>query len=337
MTLAEIQADKDSMRADFAMQSRRLEMDLRALREKSAEQMVEIGRSHAALAALKLDRAALVEKSAHGSELREEEEKHTARVQELSERLKHDEQAAAKQSQELERLGQLYDEASLSASNRQIEVVAREAELEKLSSKLSALRAENKNLARRSNEAQTQAQRADAALNAEKKKVAELDKKLQRMMATLADRDDKIERREKEVARLRQASKKPTAAAAVRGNREIEKATAKLDADRRQLEGRLIELASENKRRRDEVATDGAPSSGQALEIADAGQLRVQMHELAAEVVALTASLEGEAAPISRALATAAGGAQPHSGDGGGSMMSLADRIKTLRKATPAA
>lgn len=341
LTLSEIQADKDSMRAGFAMAVRKLEMDVRALREKSAEQMVEIGRSHEALASLERERAALDEKLEQsvkeGAALREELGQHAAQVQALSERLKLAEQAATEQARELERLGQLYEEASFSASNRQIELVSREAELEKLSSSLSVLREENKNLARKGKEAQAQGQRADTALNAEKKKVADLDKKLQRMMATLADRDDKIDRREKELARLRQQPKAPAAAPVVRGGREIDKAIAKLDADRRNLEGRLVELARENRKQRGEAASGEAVRSGsEALDIADAGLLRGQMHELAAEVVALTARLEGEEAPIARALAASAV-AQPPSGGNGASMMSLAERIKALRKATPAA
>ncbi len=338
LTLSEIQADKDSMRAGFAMAVRKLEMDIRALREKSAEQMVEIGRSHEALALLERERAALDEKLAQsvkdGAAAREELGQHAARVQELSERLKLGEQAVAERSLELERLGQLYDEASFSASNRQIELVSREAELEKLSSNLSVLREENKNLARKGKEAQAEGQRADTALNAEKKKVADLDKKLQRMMATLADRDDKIDRREKELARLRQQPKASAAAVAVRGDREIDKAIVKLDADRRNLEGKLVELARENKKRRGEAVSGEAIRSGPEVLDDDAGLLRDQMHELAAEVVALTARLEGEEALISRVLAISA---QPPSGDNGTSMMSLADRIKALRKTMPAA
>ncbi|TIT18196.1 MAG: hypothetical protein E5W78_25695, partial [Mesorhizobium sp.] len=41
LTLAEIQAEKDRIRAEFAMSTRRLEMTVKSLREKSAEQLVE--------------------------------------------------------------------------------------------------------------------------------------------------------------------------------------------------------------------------------------------------------------------------------------------------------
>ena len=42
MTLAEIEADKDQLRAEFAMSTRRLEMSIERLREKTTEQIIEI-------------------------------------------------------------------------------------------------------------------------------------------------------------------------------------------------------------------------------------------------------------------------------------------------------
>ncbi|TIU29106.1 MAG: hypothetical protein E5W27_04265, partial [Mesorhizobium sp.] len=74
LTLAEIQADKDRVRAEFAMSTRRLEMSVKSLREKSAEQLVEIGRGREALKGLDIERKekkqALLELEAKGEELR---------------------------------------------------------------------------------------------------------------------------------------------------------------------------------------------------------------------------------------------------------------------------
>ena len=44
LSLAEIQADKDRLRAEFAVSTRRLEINLKELRQRAAEQVVEIGR-----------------------------------------------------------------------------------------------------------------------------------------------------------------------------------------------------------------------------------------------------------------------------------------------------
>ncbi|TIT21426.1 MAG: hypothetical protein E5W70_16820, partial [Mesorhizobium sp.] len=56
LTLAEIQADKDRIRAEFAVSVRRLEMTVKSLREKAAEQLVEIGRDREALKELAAER-----------------------------------------------------------------------------------------------------------------------------------------------------------------------------------------------------------------------------------------------------------------------------------------
>ena len=56
LSRAEIQADKDRNRAEFAMATRRLEMNIKTLREKSAEQLVEINRGREQLKAIAVER-----------------------------------------------------------------------------------------------------------------------------------------------------------------------------------------------------------------------------------------------------------------------------------------
>lgn len=335
LTLAEIQAEKDGLRAEFAMAIRKLEMDVKAFREKSAGQAVEIGRSRETLNALESQRASqdrkLSELAGENETLKSELDKREARLRELSEKHSASERSSAEQARELERLGQMYDEASFSASNRQIELVSREAELEKLSSNLMALRNENKVLARRGQEMDMQGKLADTALSAEKKKVADLDRKLQKMMATLADRDDKIDRREKELVRLRRLEKRPAGSVVAGREGDLAKAAAKVDADRARLEEKLTVLARENRERKDiRSAEDAATREAVVAEIPDAASLREQMHDLAAEVVSLTVEREGPQSPVAHALAEA-GDAHPSAE--GVAMVSLAERIKALQKA----
>lgn len=335
LTRSEIQAERDGLRAEFAMSVRKLEMDVKAFREKSAGQAVELGRSHEALNALEARCTAQDQKlaglSSENEALKGELAEREARLRQLSEKYAAGQRAAVEQSRELDRLGQMYDEASFSASNRQIELVSREAELEKLSGNLLALRRENKLLAQRGQEMDMQGKRADTALSTEKKKVAELDKKLQRMMSTLADRDDRLDRREKELARLR-GQAKTTAGRLPKQRNDTDEAIARVDADRARLEEELTVLARENKKRK-AGRTGTGPSKPDAgvVAAADAALLREQMHDLAAEVVSLTARLEGQDSPIARLLAEP-GKRQPP-GEGRAQMPALADRIKALQKA----
>jgi DNA repair exonuclease SbcCD ATPase subunit len=69
VTMAEFRADKDQLRAEFALSTRRLEMNVEALRKRLSDQMSDIGRKKNDLTLLKSDR-----------------DQHLAIVQELEER-----------------------------------------------------------------------------------------------------------------------------------------------------------------------------------------------------------------------------------------------------------
>lgn len=331
LTQTEIQADKDRIRAEYAMTTRRLEISVKALREKAAEQLVEINRGREAMKGLAVERTdknqALTELGAKNEALRQRE----GELQQLSERLKETERKLEKRALELEKLERMYDDASFSSSSRQIELVARESEMQKLASDIAMLRGQRKEADRRGQEIAAESKAARDALKAEKKRTAELDKKVERLLATLADREDKLDRREKELARMRERSKSEDSAPALRlvgkggdvaRSGDLDKAIAKLDSDREQLEARLTALARENKRLKADLTALAVSKSTDS-----SSALREQMNELAAEVVHLTAKLEGPGSQIAKALAVPSD-ARSANGD-----RSLADRVRALQKA----
>src|SRR6266478_3860469 len=55
MSMAEIQADKDQLRAEFAMSTRRLEMSVEQIKAKTATHLAEIGKKSEAVGRLKLE------------------------------------------------------------------------------------------------------------------------------------------------------------------------------------------------------------------------------------------------------------------------------------------
>jgi hypothetical protein len=59
LSAAELQADKDLLRAEFAISTRRLEINIAQLREKTTCQLVELGEKEAAINRLKIERNAL--------------------------------------------------------------------------------------------------------------------------------------------------------------------------------------------------------------------------------------------------------------------------------------
>ncbi|MDB5473202.1 MAG: hypothetical protein JWP99_505 [Devosia sp.] len=114
ITMAEFRADKDQLRAEFALSTRRLEMTVETLRKRLAEQLSDFNQNRSELGVLKAERgkheAIIAELEARGVEL-------SARVQEL-------EREAADLAQRLRRRDREFD--------------AREAELVKLREALSA-------------------------------------------------------------------------------------------------------------------------------------------------------------------------------------------------------
>jgi chromosome segregation ATPase len=333
LTQAEIQADKDRVRAEYAMKTRRLEIVAKDLQEKVAEQLVEIARGREALKGLAVEKQeknqALSDLQAKNAELRQREED----LHRLSEMHAQTERALEKRALELQKLEQMYDDASFSSSNRQIELVARESELEKLASDIAMLRSQRKEADRRNQEIASESKAAREALKTEKRRTAELDKKVERLLATLADREEKLDRREKDLARMRERAKETTAANGIARlasgadakSDDVGAAIAKLEADRERLEARLTALARENKRLKTDLAASGAARSESAPDARPGAGLREQMNELAAEVVNLTMKLDGPDSPIAKALAS--------EGQQGGRGISLADRVRALQKA----
>src|SRR5436309_1532353 len=55
LSMAEIQAEKDQLRAEFAMSTRRLEMSVEQLKAKTTNQLAEIGKKSDAVGRLKLE------------------------------------------------------------------------------------------------------------------------------------------------------------------------------------------------------------------------------------------------------------------------------------------
>ena len=332
LTPAEIQADKDRVRAEYAMTTRRLEITVKNLQEKVAEQVVEIARGHEALKGLAVEKKdknqALSDLQAKNAELRQREEE----LHRFSEKHAQAERALEKRALELQKLEQMYDDASFSSSNRQIELVARESELEKLASDIALLKGQRKEADRRNQEIASESKAAREALKVEKKKTAELEKKVERLLATLADREEKLDRRDKELARMRERSKEAAvngvaqlSAGADTKSDDVDKAIARLEGDRERLEARLTALAGENKRLKTDLAASGAAKSESAGDPRSGVGLREQMNELAAEVVNLTMKLDGPDSPIAKALAS--------DGQQNGHGISLADRVRALQKA----
>lgn len=373
LTLNEIQADKDKLRAEFAMSTRRLEMSINGFREKAAGQIAEIGRSREELKRLASERddkhAALTALEAQGAELRSELRQREDQLQRANAKLEEAKQALEARALELDRVNGLYEDATFLASGRQIELVARESEIEKLNDDLSRVAKGQRDVDRRLGAADSDRKTAADLLATEKKRTADLETKIERMLSTIADREEKLERREKELARLRDQLKglagtedslgrKLTEAQSEQFKLEtqvaelsrqlsvllsgakgadIEQAVSRMNEDRERLESRLSLMTRENKRLRTDLdAIERAKSEDWSDERRASALLREQINDLAAEVVSMTIMLEGKDSATAKALDMQSGAETRPMDVDGNVVISLADRVRALQKAAAA-
>ncbi len=358
LTLNEIHAEADSVRAEAAMTIRRLEINVKTLKEKVAEQLVEINRGREELRRLadeNVERSRIfVAAVAKAPEPHAISPNREQEITVLTRKLGQADERIANGASELEQLGKMYEDLSFVSSSRQIELASAEEEIERLSTDMSRLRSQRKDVERRLEEIAAENEALKEALATERKRFADLEHETDRMRTLLNDGES----RDREPARLpkpagedqqtasgrdlrlaSQPSKtnpqtampdgpKPPQPPVTPGRDARDDRFAQLAAERDRLERQLTASVREIKALRD---TDGAKSV-EANGMEGDAILREQIHELAAEVVGLTASTEGPDSPIHKALAEPSD-PHPASGPLDGAMTSLADRVRALRKA----
>ena len=140
LSMAEIQADKDQLRAEFAMSARRLEMSVDQLMNKTTSQLAELGKKSDAINRMKIE---IGEKNAtiFSLEAREKAVKEQLRATEeefavKTESLRTAEKALTDKQGELSRINMELDDRSQVAESRQAELVAVRAQIEELKSRV---------------------------------------------------------------------------------------------------------------------------------------------------------------------------------------------------------
>src|ERR1700742_1974760 len=140
LSMAEIQADKDQLRAEFAMSARRLEMNVEQLKNKTTSQLAELGKKSDAINRMKME---LGEKNAtiFGLEAREKAVKEQLRATEeefaaKTEALRGAEKALSDKQSDLSRISAELSDRSMMADSRQVELVAVHAQIAELKSRV---------------------------------------------------------------------------------------------------------------------------------------------------------------------------------------------------------
>jgi len=369
LSMAEIQADKDQLRAEFAMSARRLEMSVEQLKSKTTSQLAELGKKTDAINRMKIE---LGEKNAtiFALEAREKAVKEQLRATEeefaaKTEGLRQAEKALTDKQAELAKLSAELNDRSMVADSRQVELVAVRAQIEELKSRVGDAEKEfaatQTRLAQERGESETATRNlADARSRVENlsQRVTELDRQLivqvkeAEMLSSrvgelegrLAAQGKLLAERDYENGQLRKANE-----IAERTVNELREelsqssqgrmpALEKLKAEKAAVEEQLRLARDERaKLQRDMNAIQQQAESSWATERMENALLRERINDIAAEVAKLAMQLEGPNSPIEAMLAEApakpANGAAVHGASQAGVPQggTLAERIRALQ------
>lgn len=340
LSMAEIQADKDQLRAEFAMSARRLEMSVDQLKNKTTSQLAELGKKSDAINRMKIE---LGEKNAtiFALEAREKAVKEQLRATEeefntKTEALRGAERALTDKQSELAKINSELSDRSMMAESRQVELLAVRAQIEELKNRVGDAEKEfaatQARLAQERLESETASRElGDARGRVENlsQRVTELDRQLivqvkeaEMLSGRVADLEGRLSTQGKLLAerdyennQLRQANegneriiKELRVEIAALSGGKSSAAMEQLRAEKTALEEQLRTARDERaKVQRDINAIQQQAESSWATERMENALLRERINDIAAEVAKLAMQLEGPNSPIEALLAAEAG------------------------------
>jgi chromosome segregation ATPase len=335
LSMAEIQADKDQLRAEFAMSTRRLEVSVENLRTKSTSQLAELGKKGDAINRLKIE---LGEKTAtiFALESRDKALRDQLRTTEEEFAVKSSvmldaQRALSDKEAELAKLVGELDERSGVADAQKVDIIALKTQVDALKDRLDEAGNELKAVEDRRDSERVELKAATQELAEERGKVENLGRRVSELEQALVAqtteaeilgrRAQDMENRLGEQSRLlnesefelKQLRNEIDMARKIEGDlrtaiAEIDgrtsSATAKLKSENTQLQTELDRTRDE----RDRLARDlgimkRETEESWASERVENALLRERINDVAAEVARLASALEGPDSPIDAILA----------------------------------
>ncbi|TCD15373.1 hypothetical protein [Oricola cellulosilytica] len=357
LSINELNAEKDALRAEHAMAERRLTMRLDAIQDKNARLMVNVADKAGEIDALE---QSLADSLARGAKLESELEETSERLDERTTELSQTTIALESTRSELEMRSSALERAqseiellSGRIADAREDISERDAKIDGLAANLAELKAARKEFQQQVRSLRAEAKATAEMLRAERKKVATLEERIEEFIHVKSDLEATVERREKQLSRSEERQ-----AIAEGDLREMEERMQAIENERRDLEkeagdmtlhiNSLMSVIGDDDPERF-LAAARKDAEAQASEIAtlreerdrlnlelkrvksekqpDAGDavLREKLHQLAAEVVAMAARIEGPKSPIESIL-------EKDDGSPATDVVSLAERIRELQR-----
>ncbi len=334
LSMAEIQADKDQLRAEFAMSTRRLEISVEQMKAKTTNQLAEIGKKSEAIGRLKLElgekTAALFAFEAKEKQLTEDVQRMQTELAAKASALSNAEQSLAGIQAQLADSASKLDKNSAAGDSQRVELVALRAQTEILKTQIDSYEKEIKELRDRCARETANAEAARQKLSEEHGKtddlnnlrgelerqliaqttesevlgrsVQELNARLEEQTRLLADGEFASDRMRNETAAAQKTYADARAELTQADSRDRSEA-ATIRAEKKQLEDQLEQAQNECARLQREVAAMKSDhESTWSVERMENAVLRERINDVAAEVARLTAALEGPDSPIEAIL-----------------------------------
>ena len=369
LSMAEIQADKDQLRAEFAMSTRRLELSVEQMKSRTTSQLAELGKKTDAINRLKVElgekTAAIFALEAREKALRDQlhstEHEFSVKIGALREA----ERTLSDKEAELGKLSTDLDERSVHADSQRIEVVALRTQVEALRNRINDYEKEAREIGDRLDRERKDAIDATQELSEERGKVEQLGdrvgqleraliaqtteaeilgRRVQELEARLGEQMRVLAEREFECSQLRdkvtvaqktEADLRGEIAATEARHRN---ATENLKSEKSQLADQLTRAQENHLKAQNEVAAMKREAEQTwAAERVENALLRERINDIAAEIARLTLALEGQSSPIEAMLAGGSFELNGSDGDAkpadapGENRGSLADRIRALQ------
>ena len=351
LSIAEIRADKDQLRAEFAMSTRRLEMTVEQMKTKTTAQLAELGKKTDAINHLKKElgekTAAIFALEARDKAMRDQLRATEQEFELKGGSLRDAEQALADKEAELGKLLAELGDRSMSADTQRVELAAMRTQVEALkasvddyehavketetrlarerseaaasTAELEAARGKLGSLEQRTSELERQLVVQTAEAEILSRRVQELEVRLDDQGRVLAEREYQIERLHGELEIARNTESDLRRELNSTGGRDTSTVD-KFRADIAELEAQLAATIEERSRLQREIGTmKREAETSWAAERVENALLRERINDVAAEVARLTAVLEGPGSPIETMLGAEAGLA-PGMGQGSGSL-----------------
>ncbi|MBK5957966.1 hypothetical protein CCR97_07050 [Rhodoplanes elegans] len=313
-SMAEIQAEKDQLRAEFAMSTRRLEMSVEQLKSRAAGQLADLGRKSMAIGRLKqeLDEktAALAAIEARERTLQEQLQSTEHEYTLKSDKAQTVERVLVGKEAELAKLTAALTERSSVSDSQRIEIATLKTQIESLKSRVEQAQHDLKDTKTRLDRERAAATAAAAELAQERTRTTELGTRaveLERQLGEQTGEADGLGKRIRELEERLTEQGRMLVEFEYDARKAREEAAGVVEGSRGEaarLEQELAAARAENARLQQELVTlrKGTEDSW-AAERLETALLRERINDVAAEVVRLTMALEGDASPITAILA----------------------------------